>query len=606
MLVYTITKGENKSFVYDIYHGVQGPQGEQGVQGEQGIQGIPGTAATIQVGSVTSGSTPSVTNVGTSNAAIFDFVLEKGDKGDQGPVGQAAGFGTPTASASTLTPGASATASVTATGDATQKVFDFSFGIPAGQNAGFGTPTASATSLSAGSTPTIAVTASGQDTAKVFDFAFGIPKGDKGDTGSTGPTGPGVPSGGVANQILLKSSSTDYDTQWKDVWEVKATELNSANFKLNLFKNGTEFTDAAYILYTVEKDRNAGSSFTRQRAISYDSDYGCYYIQLDNGEWLPNGFFRVTVKVYSDSTKTTLLGSDLIDYFDTATSIGSGVNGFTTGDQVYTALQNAGSDSWNIEVNYFTSNTMVLKAFKNGTAYSGTIFAYLTYGDGTTSQRTPNPMMLTASSGTITITSSEFSDIATVLADATKTNFYFEFQETFTGSIFYTVNYVRNGAGGDVWEFSSIYYFGGSALGYYRININKIRKNGEAVTGQTLYCTLDLGNNMPSVTGVQKTLEVTSGNPNAYIDLGSTYGSDNYKNIWISIYEDSARTKCIYNGTLVKAFKASKIKSGEQGYTTGDQVYDYITTRVPTPPTTDGTYSLQVSVSSGTATYSWV
>lgn len=298
MLVYTISKGTNKSFVYDIYHGVkgsQGPQGEQGIQGPIGPQGIPGTAATIQVGSVTSGIAPAVNNVGTDTAAVFDFVLEKGE---QGPVGQAAGFGTPSAVASALPAGSTPTASVVASGDATQKVFDFSFGIPAGEQgiqgeqgpigptgeaAGFGTPTASATTLPAGSTPTASVSASGEDTEKVFAFEFGIP---------------------------------------------------------------------------------------------------------------------------------------------------------------------AGSESWNIEVNYFTSSSMVLKIFKNNVAYSGTIFAYLTYGDGTTSQRTSSPMMLTASSGIITITSGEFSDITTVLADAKKTNFYFEFQETFSGSIFYTVNYVRNGGAG--------------------------------------------------------------------------------------------------------------------------------------------------------------
>ena len=32
----------------------------------------------------------------------------------------------------------------------------------------------------------------------------------------------------------------------------------------------------------------------------------------------------------------------------------------------------------------------------------------------------------------------------------------------------------------------------------------------------------------------------------------------------------------------------------------------FVTARVPAPPVTDGTYNLQVSVSSGTATYSWV
>ena len=49
-----------------------------------GVQGLAGTAATIEVGNVTSGDTPSVTNVGTTTAAILDFVLEKGDQGEQG------------------------------------------------------------------------------------------------------------------------------------------------------------------------------------------------------------------------------------------------------------------------------------------------------------------------------------------------------------------------------------------------------------------------------------------------------------------------------------------------------------------------------------------
>ena len=48
------------------------------------------------------------------------------------------------------------------------------------------------------------------------------PEGPKGDTGATGPkgdpgpAGPGVPTGGVAGQVLTKKSGTDYDTEWKD------------------------------------------------------------------------------------------------------------------------------------------------------------------------------------------------------------------------------------------------------------------------------------------------------------------------------------------------------------------------------------------------------
>ena len=59
-----------------------------------------------------------------------------------------------------------------------------------GDSAGFAEPTASASILAAGSSATVSVVASGPDTAKEFAFTFGIPKGDKGDKGDTGPRGP--------------------------------------------------------------------------------------------------------------------------------------------------------------------------------------------------------------------------------------------------------------------------------------------------------------------------------------------------------------------------------------------------------------------------------
>ena len=52
--------------------------------------GQDGAAATISVGTVTTGaegSNAEVTNVGTSNAAIFDFVIPKGDTGETGATG---------------------------------------------------------------------------------------------------------------------------------------------------------------------------------------------------------------------------------------------------------------------------------------------------------------------------------------------------------------------------------------------------------------------------------------------------------------------------------------------------------------------------------------
>ena len=53
-----------------------------GGSGGTGGTGTPGRAATIKVGTVVSGATASVTNVGTSNDAVFNFVLPKGADAD--------------------------------------------------------------------------------------------------------------------------------------------------------------------------------------------------------------------------------------------------------------------------------------------------------------------------------------------------------------------------------------------------------------------------------------------------------------------------------------------------------------------------------------------
>lgn len=62
-------------------------RGVKGDAGEDGVDGQDGAAATVTVGTVTTGaegSQASVTNSGTANAAIFDFVIPKGDTGDGG------------------------------------------------------------------------------------------------------------------------------------------------------------------------------------------------------------------------------------------------------------------------------------------------------------------------------------------------------------------------------------------------------------------------------------------------------------------------------------------------------------------------------------------
>lgn len=64
-----------------------------------------------------------------------------------------------------------------------------------GQAAGFGTITATAEQLEAGAQPTASVASSGPDTAKNFDFTFGIPEGPQGQQGPKGETGPEGPQG---------------------------------------------------------------------------------------------------------------------------------------------------------------------------------------------------------------------------------------------------------------------------------------------------------------------------------------------------------------------------------------------------------------------------
>jgi hypothetical protein len=82
--------------------GAQGPDGEKGAQGatgtgekgaqgatgtgEKGAQGADGLAATVDVGTTTTG-TANVVNSGTTSAAIFDFTVPQGEKGEAGAGG---------------------------------------------------------------------------------------------------------------------------------------------------------------------------------------------------------------------------------------------------------------------------------------------------------------------------------------------------------------------------------------------------------------------------------------------------------------------------------------------------------------------------------------
>lgn len=75
---------------FTIPRGDTGATGPQGPTGATGAQGPAGTAATVNVGTTTTGapgSNATVTNSGTSSAAVFEFTVPRGDTGATGPQG---------------------------------------------------------------------------------------------------------------------------------------------------------------------------------------------------------------------------------------------------------------------------------------------------------------------------------------------------------------------------------------------------------------------------------------------------------------------------------------------------------------------------------------
>jgi hypothetical protein len=144
--------------------------------------GQPGTAATVNVGTVTQvpyGPTAiTVTNIGTTSAALLDFVLCPGPDGAPGSNGAAASVAVGTTS--TLAPGQPAT--VVNVGTSSAAVLDF--GIPAGATGASG----AAATLTIGSTTTLpagsSATASNSGTSSAAILNLGIPIGDPGTAAS--------------------------------------------------------------------------------------------------------------------------------------------------------------------------------------------------------------------------------------------------------------------------------------------------------------------------------------------------------------------------------------------------------------------------------------
>ena len=91
-LKFTFENGDSvESPVLTLPRGEKGEPGKDGAPGKDGLDG-EGIAATIEVGTVTTGAAgtdASVTNVGTEQRAILNFVIPRGDTGASGEQGSA-------------------------------------------------------------------------------------------------------------------------------------------------------------------------------------------------------------------------------------------------------------------------------------------------------------------------------------------------------------------------------------------------------------------------------------------------------------------------------------------------------------------------------------
>ena len=222
---------------------------------------------TASASSLPAGSNPTVdmSVSGPDDAKVFNFQfgIPKGDKGDTGATG--------------------------ATGPAGKDGAQGATG-PTGPAAGFGTPTASATAVAAGGNPTVTVTASGANTAKVFNFQFGIPKGDKGDTGATGATGPAGADG-----VVKKVTTTNLNTLISEGTCFFQFAASTTNAPMPQGGGGLQIvlTDKIIQFVTIFYSTSyAGPSFYRTSLTASASTFSPWSCFAENSDFGQNVYFE--------------------------------------------------------------------------------------------------------------------------------------------------------------------------------------------------------------------------------------------------------------------------------------------------------------------------
>jgi hypothetical protein len=276
--------------------GATGATGSTGATGATGATGSAGPANTLSVGTVTTGSAGSSANAtitGTSPSQTLNLTIPRGDTGATGATGSTGAAGTAaTIAVGTVTTGAAgSSATITNSGTSSAAVFDFS--IPTGNTGATGATgsTGAAATIAVGTTTTGApgssatVTNSGTSSAAVFDFSV--------------PAGQGVPTGGTINQVLQKNSSTNYDTSWVTLSTGTSVNIsNDTSTASDLYPTflgattgtaSTIYTGNAKLLYKPSTGEFKSEALVAQNGIFVHSQ------TIDSSYTIPTGFNGMSI-----------------------------------------------------------------------------------------------------------------------------------------------------------------------------------------------------------------------------------------------------------------------------------------------------------------------
>lgn len=310
--------------------GLKGDTGPKGETGEQGAKGDTGTPATIKVGTVktgAAGTSVTISNSGTASAAVFDFVIPRGDKGDTGPQGLQGIQG--------------ATGATGPQGERGPQGLQGERGLqglqgPKGNDGAAGAAGAAATIkvgvVTTGAAGTAAkVTNSGTTSAAVLDFV--IPQGPKGDKGEQGA------GSIVAVDSELSSTSTNpvqnkvvkaaIDTVKKNMSQGFQTVTDSIPTKVSALENDAEYLKKGaniwverYYTYVKSGTSDAPQVHVAQYTTSTGSfviDLGYFTSNLKGGQSL---VFTAYIQSTSDTAGTlTINNAGTIKYIGAASDL---------------------------------------------------------------------------------------------------------------------------------------------------------------------------------------------------------------------------------------------------------------------------------------------